>query len=394
MVAVVSKRGKAKLIKRMADLTPDARNANKGTERGTGLLESSLRTFGAGRSVLADRNGKLIAGNKTVEGAASIGIDDIIVVPTDGKKLVVVQRTDLDLDTDKAARELAIADNRVGQVSLEWDAAELEATAKEFDIDLESLGFSEKEMAGLLKAEPAEIVEDEIPDNAPARCKAGDLWQLGEHRLLCGDSTKAADVGRLMGGEKAALCFTSPPYGQQREYTKESKDKGEDWDTLMRGVFSNLLMADDGQVLVNLGLIHRDGEWLPYWDGWIGWMREQGWRRFGWYVWDHGPGLPGDWAGRFAPAHEFVFHFNRKARKPNKSEECKFGGQETGKRTFRNGDGSLDGFTQEGAAIQSHKIGDSVIRITRQHGHGLHSDHPAVFPVGFPAKGVQDLFKR
>jgi hypothetical protein len=64
---------------------------------------------------------------------------------------------------------------------------------------------------------------------------------------------------------------------------------------------------------VNIGLIHRDGEWVPYWEGWIEWMRSAGWRRFGWYVWDQGWGLPGDWNGRLAPSHEFIFHFNHVA---------------------------------------------------------------------------------
>lgn len=145
--------------------------------------------------------------------------------------------------------------------------------------------------SGIL-AEQVQVVEDEVPEppKVPVT-KPGDLWVLGEHRLLCGDSTDRQAVERLMGGEKAALCFTSPPYAQQRDYTAESK--GQDWDTLMQGVFGNLPMADDGQVLVNLGLVHRDGEWWPYWDGWIEWMRGQGWRRFGWYVWDQLSGFPG-----------------------------------------------------------------------------------------------------
>jgi DNA modification methylase len=127
-----------------------------------------------------------------------------------------------------------------------------------------------------------------------------------------------------MDGEKADLCFTSPPYGQQRDYGV-AKELVQDWDGLMRGVFANLPMSDDGQVLVNLGLIHRDGEWLPYWDGWIEWMREQGWRRFGWYVWDQGSGLPGDWSGRFAPSFEFVFHFNLESVKPEQVHQQKSG---------------------------------------------------------------------
>ena len=114
--------------------------------------------------------------------------------------------------------------------------------------------------------------------------RSGDLWLLGEHRLLCGDSTNPADVARVMAGEAAALCFTSPPYAQQRDYASGGIG---DWDRLMQGVFSALPMAEAGQVLVNLGLVHRDGEWQPYWSDWIAWMRAQGWKRFGWYVWMH-----------------------------------------------------------------------------------------------------------
>jgi DNA modification methylase len=141
----------------------------------------------------------------------------------------------------------------------------------------------------------------------------------GGHRLLCGDATIASDVERLMDGEEAEICFTSPPYAQQRDY----KTGPQDWDALMRGVFSILPVKHGAQVLVNLGLVHHDGEWVAYWDGWIEWMRSAGWRRFGWYVWDKGFALPGDWNGRLAPSHEFVFHFNRVAEHPRKTKQKK-----------------------------------------------------------------------
>jgi len=150
-----------------------------------------------------------------------------------------------------------------------------------------------------------------------------DAEPVGGHRLLCGDATIADDVARLMDGEEADICFTSPPYAQQRDY----KTGPQDWDALMQGVFSILPLTHDAQVLVNLGLVHRDGEWLPYWDGWIEWMREVGWRRFGWYVWDQGPGLPGDWNGRLAPSHEFIFHFNRIATRTRKTKESLMAGR-------------------------------------------------------------------
>ncbi|RYU55694.1 site-specific DNA-methyltransferase, partial [Methylolobus aquaticus] len=155
--------------------------------------------------------------------------------------------------------------------------------------------------------------------------RPGDVWALGAHRLICGDAADPDIVAALMADDRARLCFTSPPYGNQRDYTGAGSG---DWDVLMRGVFAHLPLTADGQVLVNLGLIHRDNEFQPYWNGWLDWMRTQGWRRFGWYVWDQGPGMPGDWAGRFAPSFEFIFHFNQTSRKPHKLVPCKHAGQE------------------------------------------------------------------
>jgi hypothetical protein len=111
-------------VAKLSDLTPDHSNANRGTERGRYALEASLRKYGAGRSILIDRNGRIIAGNKTAETAADVGIDDVIIVPTNGRQLVAVQRTDLDLDS-KEARELAYADNRVGQLDLDFDPEQI-----------------------------------------------------------------------------------------------------------------------------------------------------------------------------------------------------------------------------------------------------------------------------
>jgi len=188
-------------------------------------------------------------------------------------------------------------------------------------------------------------------------------------------------ISALMGQDRAALCFTSPPYGSQRDYT----DTIVDWDGLMRGVFGALPMAPDGQVLVNLGLIHRDNEVIPYWDAWFASMCTQGWRRFAWYVWDQGPGMPGDWNGRLAPSFEFVFHFNRKARKPNKIVPCKWAGHINDTHGgIRHKDGHVGEWTHAGQGVQETRIPDNVIRITRHKARGIETEHPAVFPVALP----------
>lgn len=112
-----------KEIKSLDDLAPDKDNANKGTERGGYMLDHSLEEYGAGRSVLADKHGNIIAGNQAT-GAANAKGFGVKVVQVTGDELVVVQRTDLDLydEEDHRARGLALADNRVAQVNLSWDA--------------------------------------------------------------------------------------------------------------------------------------------------------------------------------------------------------------------------------------------------------------------------------
>ena len=99
-------------------------NANRGTDRGREALRRSLHTYGAGRSIVIDTRGRILGGHKTVEQAKHLGLP-ITVVPTTGETLVVVQRVDLDARTDPRAQALAVADNRVAELDLDWDPAVL-----------------------------------------------------------------------------------------------------------------------------------------------------------------------------------------------------------------------------------------------------------------------------
>jgi hypothetical protein len=146
-------------MKKLTDLTVDPHNANAGTDRGREMVGHSLKEYGAGRSVLADKNGVIIAGNQTVGQAAKLGMEDIILVPTDGTKLVVVQRTDLDA-ADPKARELAIADNRTAEVGLDWKIEELHASI-EAGADIGAM-FTSAEMEELASVD-VELPEYEEP---------------------------------------------------------------------------------------------------------------------------------------------------------------------------------------------------------------------------------------
>jgi DNA modification methylase len=376
-------------------LIPYARNPRTHTDEQVAKIAASIVEYGWTNPVLVDGDNGIIAGHGRMAAARKLGLDEVPVI-------------ELAHLSPSQKRAYVISDNRLA-LDAGWNeellALEL-AELSDAGYDLTLTGFEDAEIAALLAddARAEEVAReqdadepdaaDDVPD-APVLpvSRTGDVWAIGTHRLICGDATDPIVVATLMQGDAARLCFTSPPYGNQRDYTSGGIV---DWDGLMRGVFGNVPMADDGQVLVNLGLIHRDNEVIPYWDAWLGWMRAQGWRRFAWYVWDQGPGMPGDWAGRFAPSFEFVFHFNRQSRKPNKIVPCKHAGQESHLRAdgsstaMRSKDGEVGGWTHKGQPTQDTRIPDSVIRVMRHKGKiGQDIDHPAVFPVALPAFAIE-----
>lgn len=384
--------------RKVETLIPYARNPRTHSDEQIARIAASIAEFGWTNPILVDGEHGVIAGHGRLLAARKLGLAEVPVI-------------ELAHLTPAQKRAYVIADNRLA-LDAGWDQAMLALEFAEladagFDLDL--TGFSASEIEGLLDAieetEPSaeedtsalvrDADEDDVIPPAVAVTRPGDLWLLGEHRLLCADSRDAAAVARLIEGERAHLLFTSPPYANQRDYTTGGIA---DWDALMQGVFgaARAALREDAQLLVNLGLVHRDNEWQPYWDGWIEWMRSQGWRRFAWYVWDQGPGMPGDWQGRLAPSFEFVFHFNRSTRKPNKIVPCKHAGQESHLRAdgsstaMRGKDGEVGGWTHKGQPTQDTRIPDSVIRVMRHKGKiGQDIDHPAVFPVALPEFAIK-----
>lgn len=250
-------------ITKIEDLTPDPGNANEGTERGLAMLENSLQKYGAGRSILVDKDGVVIAGNKTLERAVDLGFP-VRVIKTDGKELVVVQREDLDLDSeDGKARELAYADNRSSEVGLDWDLERILADV-EAGVDFSGLwaGSELKELLGeLLKPEPGADPGPQIDRAEELREKwqtaRGQIWQIGKHRLMCGDSTSEEDVGRLMGAEKALLMATDPPYGDA--WVQKAPDMHEQGYGHSRAVTRATIEGDDVSIE---GLEAFLGKWI------------------------------------------------------------------------------------------------------------------------------------
>ena len=119
---------------KISDLVFDDKNFNKHTEYGMSLIEKSIRNNGAGRSILIDKNNRIIAGNGVTEIAGQIGLDDVQIVESDGTKIIAVKRTDIDLDS-KQGREMALADNATGAADLQWDYEAINDAVQDFEIE-------------------------------------------------------------------------------------------------------------------------------------------------------------------------------------------------------------------------------------------------------------------
>ena len=214
----------AKTLK-IKDLIPDDKNFNKGSEFGGALIEKSFRKFGAGRSILIDKNNRIIAGNKSIENAGAIGMENVRVIESDGTEIIAVKRTDIDLDSP-IGREMALADNASAKANIVFDAelieAEVgEAVAIEWGINIDKIlpEAEEDDFDGVTPKEPITVM--------------GDLYEINDHRLICGDSTQTDTFAKLFNGQLADLVVTDPPYnvayeGKTKEKLKIDNDNMSD----------------------------------------------------------------------------------------------------------------------------------------------------------------------
>jgi DNA modification methylase len=189
-------------------LKPWANNARTHSKKQLRQIADSIELFGFTNPVLIDKDNVILAGHGRVEAAKQLKLD-----------IVPCLRQDQMSDDQK--RAYVLADNKLAQ-NAGWDeellAIELGALDElDLDFSLDITGFSIAEVDNLIEGtsieEPGDPADDILPDaNVPARCKPGDLWQLGHHRLICGDSLDPKVISRLMDGKQARMVFTDPPY--------------------------------------------------------------------------------------------------------------------------------------------------------------------------------------
>ena len=196
------------IYKKTAELLPYARNARTHSDSQVAQLAASIKEFGFNNPVAIDADGMILCGHGRVMAAKKIGLTE---VPT-----VCLSHL-----SETQVKAYILADNKLA-LNAGWDndmlKVELE-DLKDLDFDLNLTGFSDEELKDILVEDPTDAHEDNFDGEPPevAKSQLGDIWILGEHRLMCGDSTSENDVKCLMQGDIADLVFTDPPYGMKKE---------------------------------------------------------------------------------------------------------------------------------------------------------------------------------
>ena len=242
----------------VSSLRPWAKNARLHSRKQIRQIADSIKRFGFTNPVLVDGDNTILAGHGRVAAAETLGMSE---VPC------------LRIETMSAAEKRAyvLADNKLA-LNAGWDEEILAEELKglldlDLDFDIGITGFSIPEIDGLIDGltteEPGDPEDDVLPDDGPARCRPGDLWQLGPHRLICGSALDRDTVAALMGGERAQMVFTDPPYNvpiqghvggsgatQHREFAMASGEMSKaEFTGFLRTAFQNLVeWSSDGSI--------------------------------------------------------------------------------------------------------------------------------------------------
>lgn len=228
---------------KLSDLHPYEQNAKKHPPKQVDAIARSIKEFGFNQPLVVDKNNEIIVGHGRYFAAQKLGLKDVPVIKLDNL-------------TDEQIQAYRLADNKLNES--EWDMGLVIEQLKFLDsqnFDITLTGWDKD-----LIIEP-DAKDDVIPEDAPPVAKLGDIWKLGNHRVMCGDSTKKEDVEKLMDGKKADMVFTDPPYSVN--YEKKNRDvlksksysKIENDDASVEDIARNLWKP----VFDNLAEVSKDG---------------------------------------------------------------------------------------------------------------------------------------
>lgn len=373
-----------------ASIRGSARNARTHSPEQVAEIAASIERFGFANPILVDAAGEIIAGHGRLAAAERLKLAEVPVISLDGLSPAEV-------------RALRLADNRIAS-NAGWDLDLLRVELlglQADDFDVEILGFDDDELANLLgdgwapsaaASAPAAVVEDTPPavdEQGPVHSKQGVVYELGPHRLMCGDCRDPAQWPTLLQGRPANLVFTSPPYASQRKYDESSGFKpippdeyGDWWAPLQAAVRAHL--AGDGSFFVNIKEHCDDGQRHLYVKKLtIRMVEAWGWRFVDELCWQR-VAVPISVSGRFKTGWEPVFHFTTAACKfrplgvSHESDSVPHTPPQGSRGFHLDGPGGnvrVSDHTAPGMARPSNVIREN----------GGNAGHSAAFPVGLPS---------
>lgn len=338
-------------------------------------IKKSIEEFGYVDPVIVNSDYTVIGGHQRLKVLKEMGQAQIDVVVVDIPK-----------NKEKA---LNVALNKIAG---EWDDAKLLDLLQEIKLDglLDVTGFDDKEFAALER----DLHKDDEPlDTEPQISRAeelrkewgtelGQIWQCGEHRVICGDCTDPAVVKRLMKGEMAVLCFTSPPYSDARNYGGTDLNI----DTLKR--FIPASREHVSLYAVNLGIIRKENKILRYWDAYIQQAEDAGLSLISWNIWNRESAQSiAQQTAMFPIDHEWIFVFGETTKELNRTVKNKHAGHSVGI-TDRQKDGSLKPRGSKKTVGDFRPLG-TVVTMPPHKSRDI--GHPAMFPVGLPVAYLEAI---
>ena len=272
--------------KKLSEIVPYAKNAKKHDKKQIANVAESIKQYGFVQPIVVDRDGVIVIGHCRALAAKKLGMEEVPCVCVD------------DL-TPEQADALRLVDNKSNESDWDFDLLADELPG----LDLSAFDFD----WGLPEDQQEEVIEDMAPavdeENDPV-AKSGDIWKLGEHRLMCGDSTSIDAVEALMGGQMADMVFTDPPYGYS--YQSNMREKSKKFDVLenddkILDFFPNIRLVCNGFVFICTTWKVLD-KWLP--------LFKQYHDLTNMIIWDKGGGGIGDLKHTFSTDYEVILCSN------------------------------------------------------------------------------------
>lgn len=290
-------------IRKIDEIIPYINNP-RDNKKAVNLVAESISQFGFRNPIIIDKHNVIIAGHTRYEAARNLGMTEVPCVRAD------------DL-TEQQVKAFRIADNKVAEAS-SWNEDLLKIELEGLDMDMSIFGFDVNlsENGGVEGVDGDENGagddNDDDGDSSETRVKLGDIYQLGEHRLICGDSTDAETVARLMDGQRAKMLFTSPPYSDMRTYDGGDESREKDLSVNNLAKFISVYGAYTDLQVVNLGVQRKNRNIFPYWNAYLDIAKDAGYKLLAWNVWQKNTcGSIGNQDALVPIAHEWIFVFGR-----------------------------------------------------------------------------------